>query len=252
MIEPIQAVPSPWSPAGAATLEQKIAIVLPTPAEEQWLQIPWEPNLMRARRISYQSGKPLFLWIMDGNVLGCTCNSGQLSRQLVLSHPEIIQRLQTAFVPVSAGTEKLQWGTSEAARWFKGMAQHAIASQDLAEWWQRYQNYQGIYLAGPDGTNYGVIREWDVAKTIQALDAALAQHRARALAALAIAQEAVERASPSAPDPTTSVVRVLDCTQSTGPRMTGAPPPRCKGFRTLLVADSRGSSEAASDCTRRR
>jgi len=54
------------------TLETKVASVLPTPQEERWLQVPWRANLMRARSESQQSGKPLFLWIMDGHPLGCT------------------------------------------------------------------------------------------------------------------------------------------------------------------------------------
>jgi len=54
------------------TLDAKIAQVVPQPAEDAWLTIPWQPNLMLARQQAQRSGKPLFLWIMNGSPLGCT------------------------------------------------------------------------------------------------------------------------------------------------------------------------------------
>ena len=54
------------------TLKQKIDVVLPKAAEERWLTIPWRTNVMEARTEAQRSGKPLFLWIMNGNPLGCT------------------------------------------------------------------------------------------------------------------------------------------------------------------------------------
>ena len=55
-----------------ATLDQKIQAVLRTPHEERWMQIPWRTNLMAARAESLASGKPMFLWVMNGSPLGCT------------------------------------------------------------------------------------------------------------------------------------------------------------------------------------
>jgi hypothetical protein len=55
-----------------STLDQKIASVAPQPDEDKWLTIPWRTNLMLARQESQQSGKPMFLWIMNGSPLGCT------------------------------------------------------------------------------------------------------------------------------------------------------------------------------------
>lgn len=54
------------------TLEQKIQAVLPTPAEERWLQIPWRTHLEQARAEAQREQKPLFLWIMNGHPFGCT------------------------------------------------------------------------------------------------------------------------------------------------------------------------------------
>jgi hypothetical protein len=53
-------------------LDQKIKEILPTPTEDKWLQIPWRTNLQQARRDAQRTGKPLFLWIMNGSPLGCT------------------------------------------------------------------------------------------------------------------------------------------------------------------------------------
>ena len=53
-------------------LEQRISAILPKPSEERWLTIPWEPNLLKARALAQKNKKPIFLWIMNGNPLGCT------------------------------------------------------------------------------------------------------------------------------------------------------------------------------------
>lgn len=36
------------------------------------MQIPWRTNVLQARAEAQRAGKPLFLWVMDGNPLGCT------------------------------------------------------------------------------------------------------------------------------------------------------------------------------------
>lgn len=53
-------------------LDDRVAAVLPKRNEERWLAIPWESNLTKAGAESQRKGKPIFLWVMDGNVLGCT------------------------------------------------------------------------------------------------------------------------------------------------------------------------------------
>jgi hypothetical protein len=59
-------------PAASATLEEKVASVLPRAQEDLWLNIPWRRNLHSARMESQLTGKPLFLWVMNGNPMGCT------------------------------------------------------------------------------------------------------------------------------------------------------------------------------------
>ena len=63
---------APPEPPEDALLDDKVKSVLPRPEEENWQSIPWKRNLQDARRESQLQGKPLFLWIMNGNPNGCT------------------------------------------------------------------------------------------------------------------------------------------------------------------------------------
>ncbi len=47
-------------------------LIQPTAEETRWLQIPWRTSLWRARIEAAAAGKPIFLWEMDGDPLGCT------------------------------------------------------------------------------------------------------------------------------------------------------------------------------------
>ncbi|HIC18872.1 TPA: hypothetical protein EYO77_12255 [Candidatus Poribacteria bacterium] len=42
------------------------------PPKETWTKINWEIDFWKARRQAYQTGKPIFMWAMDGHPLGCT------------------------------------------------------------------------------------------------------------------------------------------------------------------------------------
>jgi hypothetical protein len=48
------------------------AAVAPRGTGERWTEIPWEPDLNRARERAAREGKPLLIWVMDGHPLGCT------------------------------------------------------------------------------------------------------------------------------------------------------------------------------------
>ncbi len=58
--------------AGGASLEDRVREVLPRPDEEKWLRIPWRRDLLAACEEAEKEGRPLFLWVMDGDPLGCT------------------------------------------------------------------------------------------------------------------------------------------------------------------------------------
>ena len=47
------------------------AVVRPLPAEDVFEQIPWRTGLWAARKEAAAAGKPILLWEMDGNPLGC-------------------------------------------------------------------------------------------------------------------------------------------------------------------------------------
>lgn len=58
--------------SGGAGADALHAAILPQADEDAWAQIPWEADLWRARIRAADEGKPIFLWEMDGNPLGCT------------------------------------------------------------------------------------------------------------------------------------------------------------------------------------
>lgn len=58
--------------ADKTTFRNHLAYIRPTPAELRWQAIPWLTSLRAARRLAAASGKPIFLWAMNGNPLGCT------------------------------------------------------------------------------------------------------------------------------------------------------------------------------------
>ncbi|HYF01709.1 MAG TPA: hypothetical protein VEJ18_22500 [Planctomycetota bacterium] len=46
-------------------------LVKPRVSETKWEEIPWEIDLWEARRKAAALGKPIMLWEMDGNPMGC-------------------------------------------------------------------------------------------------------------------------------------------------------------------------------------
>jgi hypothetical protein len=55
-----------------ANFRELLAYVLPKPDEVKWQAIPWQTDLWAARRLGVAEHKPIFLWAMNGNPLGCT------------------------------------------------------------------------------------------------------------------------------------------------------------------------------------
>ena len=49
-----------------------LSFVAPRPEEVRWEEIPWQTDLWEARRVALEVGKPIFAWMMNGSVLGCT------------------------------------------------------------------------------------------------------------------------------------------------------------------------------------
>jgi ABC-type sugar transport system substrate-binding protein len=57
--------------AGSPDLEKRVAALVPTPDEERWLKVPWRTNIVEAVAEAKRAGKPVMLWVMNGNPLGC-------------------------------------------------------------------------------------------------------------------------------------------------------------------------------------
>lgn len=49
-----------------------IRFIRPNADELRWREIPWQADIRDACRLATESGKPIFLWAMNGNPFGCT------------------------------------------------------------------------------------------------------------------------------------------------------------------------------------
>ena len=54
------------------TFRDLLAFIRPQPEELRWQAIPWQTDLRVACQLAAEQGKPVFLWTMNGNPLGCT------------------------------------------------------------------------------------------------------------------------------------------------------------------------------------
>ena len=54
------------------TLEARIEKLVPSADEDRFLDIDWRTDLLEARAEANESGKPMFMWMMNGNPLGAT------------------------------------------------------------------------------------------------------------------------------------------------------------------------------------
>jgi hypothetical protein len=63
--------PRPAPAIDPDTFRRTMAAVQARPEDMQWATIPWQTDLWEARRLAAEQGKPIFLWAMNGNPLGC-------------------------------------------------------------------------------------------------------------------------------------------------------------------------------------
>jgi hypothetical protein len=66
------AVAGAAEPITPQTFEELRAAIRPHKEEGAWARIPWLTSLWEARQRAAAAGKPILLWEMDGNPLGCT------------------------------------------------------------------------------------------------------------------------------------------------------------------------------------
>ena len=55
-----------------AALEERIDRLLARAEENRFLEIDWRTDLLEARAEANEVGKPMFMWMMNGNPLGAT------------------------------------------------------------------------------------------------------------------------------------------------------------------------------------
>lgn len=57
-------------PPGRAAVERLRRDLVPA-GDDPWETIPWRSDLLAARDDAMRTGRPLFLWAMNGHPLGC-------------------------------------------------------------------------------------------------------------------------------------------------------------------------------------
>ena len=73
MSDPATSQPPTTSvPADAQQFDQLHTFIKPKIEELRWTEIPWEIDLGHARQKAALQNRPLFIWAMNGNPLGCT------------------------------------------------------------------------------------------------------------------------------------------------------------------------------------
>lgn len=60
-----------WNEFNAQTWKELKGLVRPVDDELRWLEIPWEADLSVAREKAKEEGRPIFMWAMNGDPLGC-------------------------------------------------------------------------------------------------------------------------------------------------------------------------------------
>jgi hypothetical protein len=73
---------------------------------------------------------------------------------LTFKDDQLIARLGTEFIPVTANTQELQWRRSPAQKFYLSLVKNTD-SETLRKQWASSSDPQGMYILGPDGTPYG-------------------------------------------------------------------------------------------------
>ncbi len=61
-----------WTAPDEDNYRDVLEYLQPSPGELRWQEIPWQTDLRAARCLAEAEHKPIFLWTMNGNPLGCT------------------------------------------------------------------------------------------------------------------------------------------------------------------------------------
>ena len=62
---------STHAPEDEAAFRKLFDSIFPDTNEEKWRQTPWVPSIATGRQMAQERQRPLFLWAMNGDPLGC-------------------------------------------------------------------------------------------------------------------------------------------------------------------------------------
>ncbi|MFT5128980.1 MAG: hypothetical protein ACI8W8_002600 [Rhodothermales bacterium] len=113
-----------------------------------WRSIPWQTSLLKAQSIAAKERKPIFVWAMNGNPLGCTCINGLHNRESNFANPEIVELIRTQFIPVGIDISRRKRQTDAEGRFYRKITEQG--PRDIYT-----QTTQGLYVAAPDGAFLG-------------------------------------------------------------------------------------------------
>jgi len=125
-----------------------------------------------------------------------------------LNDADVVRAVCKDFVPVAANVWSIQAGEAEQAVWFQTMAKRLFAAKKLESYLEQYPTFQGVYVAGADGTPYELLGDYEPASTLRTLAAALEDFRNKPPGPCVITDEQIARAAPPRVDPTTTVIRL--------------------------------------------
>ena len=118
-----------------------------TSGKEKWRKIKWRHDLWDARIESAKTGKPIFIWAMNGDPLGCVWNNGVSGRESVFSDDRIIESLNKDFIPVVDNVSHSQIREDAHGEFFRKIAEQGHYRGRTIPTDTR----QGLYTATADG-----------------------------------------------------------------------------------------------------
>ena len=132
-------VPDDPRPPEFSKIDEKVKAWLPVPEERRFDEIGWAKDLPEARRLSKQHDRPLFVVAHVGKLnLGRTDGGSMAFREGPLSTSEVIEKLNSQFVPVYVNTQ------NRDDRDYDQLYQDAIKAR-------KSTGSEHIYIVNPDG-----------------------------------------------------------------------------------------------------
>jgi hypothetical protein len=68
----LASLPVAAPPLNPDQFDELFECIKPALRDDAWARVPWLTSLWQARQRAAREGKPILLWEMDGNPLGCT------------------------------------------------------------------------------------------------------------------------------------------------------------------------------------